>query len=126
MCAFTFGNLPRITRNVVFPFLREWLSYVHSVFSFQCPIGTMAKTFIQVQSSYAGQKLILGMNLWMCLRPGPELQTNLPLKVSKPRSGLFYHDLITHYDCGILTFLICIHAHYLYMLLHSWLKLCFL
>lgn len=30
-------------------------------------------------------------------RPGPRQQTNLPLRVSKLRSGLLYHYLITHW-----------------------------
>lgn len=34
-----------------FPFQREWLSCVHSVYPFQDLIGTVAETFIQVQSS---------------------------------------------------------------------------
>lgn len=65
ICASTLGNLPKITGNAGFAFQREWLSCVHSVYPFQRLIGTVAETFIQVQSSYAGQKLILGINVWM-------------------------------------------------------------
>lgn len=63
------------------PFLREWLSCVHSVYPFQRPIGTTAETFIQVQSSYAGQKLILGINVWTWVSGQQQQQTYLPLKV---------------------------------------------
>lgn len=59
ICASTLGHLPRITGNAVFPFQREWLSCVQSVYPFQRPIGSMAETFIQVQSSYAGQNWYL-------------------------------------------------------------------
>lgn len=70
------------------------------------------------QKHYSGPVLLLRakMDTWhKCLdvsfRSVPEQQTNLPLKVSKPRSGLLYHYLITHYDCGILVFRIHIHGH---------------
>lgn len=49
-----------------------------------------------------------GRNTWLkCLAvsfmPRREQQTNLPLRGSKPRSGLLDRCVITHYDCGVLT-----------------------
>lgn len=76
---------------------------------------------------YSGPFLLLRakMDTWhtcldLSLRPAAEQQTNVPLKVSKPRSGLLYRYLITYYDCGILVFLICIHGHDLYRLRCLW------
>lgn len=92
-----------------FPFQREWLSCVPSVYPFQHLIGTVAETFIQVQSSDTELKGGGGgWNTWLkCLAvsfmPRREQQTNLPLRGSKPRSGLLDRCVITHYDCGVLT-----------------------
>lgn len=98
--------------------------------AFLCPLSLSipASHWHRGRNIYSGPVLLrrAKIDTWhkrldVSFRPGPEQQTNLPLKVSKPRSGLLYHYLITHYDCGILAFLICIHAHDLYMLLFSWL-----
>ena len=122
ICASTLGNLPKITVNAGFRFPKG--------VAFLCPLSLSipASHWHRGRNIYSSPVLLrrAKIDTWhkcldVSLRPGPEQQTNLPLEVSKPRSGLLYHYLITHYDSGILTFLICIHAHDLYMLLFSWL-----
>lgn len=63
----TLDNLPIIPGNTVFPFQREWLSYVHSVNPLQWLTGIIAETFIQVQSSYAGHKKWYLAHMFVCL-----------------------------------------------------------
>ena len=131
-CAYTLGYLPRIMGNAVppplpNPFLREWLSCVHSVYPFQRPTGTVAETFIQLQSSYAELKWILSINVWMWVPcQGQSCRQSSHSQVSKPK---FRTPLpLPNYTLWLWNsdILICIRAHDLCVMLCSWLLQCFL